>query len=330
MKRYILVLIALTISVSIYAQMSPKKIRAKNDYIHKATGFNFPLTIDEYNRADIYAFDKKKKNVGISYKTSDLKTTVSIYLYPAEEATENRLRDEYIKSMQSVANISENGIHAEQFAISYKNEDYKINGFKANIQNISNNSSLSVFECGEWFFKIRITSEILDTLGMKLTEQKILDFYKPTQLVKISHLNPKANIYFSKTAFADSILLGSAMGSAFKKLDWVLDNIDSLERASGFPGLYLEMHIASLKGFIEFEKEHPNFSKTKSTQQYLTELNSIIDNGFLEEFILEQFNMIMIIPENLHSDFEEYYKWKIENPISIDLNNKFYVISFGK
>lgn len=330
MRKTILILIALTISLSIQAQMSPKKIKAKADYKHTATGFNFPLAIDQYNRADIYAFDKKKQNVGITYKTDDLKTTISIYLYPAGAGTEDRLRNEYLKSMQSVANVSDNGVHAEQFAVSYKNGDYKINGFKANIKDADKKSSLSVFECGTWFFKIRISSESLDTTGMIQTEQKILDLYKPTRLVKISHLNPKADINFTKAAFVDSLMLGSAMGSAFKKLEWVMDNFDSLERASGFPGLYLEMHIASLKEFTEFEKKHPDFSKTKRTEQYLTELNSIIDNGFLEEFIMEQFDMVMIIPDNLEFDFDGFDKWKIDNPISINLNERFYVIGFSE
>lgn len=310
--------------------MSPKKIKAKADYKHSTTGFNFPLAIDQYNRTDIYAFDKKKQNIGITYKSGDLKTTVSIYLYPAGAGTEDRLRNEYIKSMQSVANVSDNGVHAEQFAVSYKNGDYKINGFKANIKDTDKKSSLSVFECGTWFFKIRISSETLDTTGMKQAEQKILDLYKPTRLVKISHLNPKADINFAKAAFVDSLMLGSAMGSAFKKLEWVMDNVDSLERASGFPGLYLEMHIASLKEFTEFEKKHPDFSKTKRTEQYLTELNSIIDNGFLEEFIMEQYDMIMIVPDNLEFDFEGFDKWKKENPINIDLNERFYVIWFSE
>lgn len=330
MRKTILILIALTISLSIQAQMSPKKIKAKADYKHTATGFNFPLAIDQYNRADIHAFDKKKQNVGITYKTDDLKTTISIYLYPAGAGTEDRLRNEYLKSMQSVANVSDNGVHAEQFAVSYKNGDYKINGFKANIKDADKKSSLSVFECGTWFFKIRLSSESLDTTGMIQTEQKILDLYKPTRLVKISHLNSKADINFAKAAFVDSLMLGSAMGSAFKKLEWVMDNVDSLERASGFPGLYLEMHIASLKEFTEFEKKHPDFSKTKRTEQYLTELNSIIDNGFLEEFIMEQFDMVMIIPDNLEFDFDGFDKWKIDNPININLNERFYVIWFSE
>jgi hypothetical protein len=330
MRKIIFILIALTISLSIQAQRKPKKIKSKTDYTHSPTGFNFPLSIEQFNRTDIYALDKKKQNVGITYKSNDLKTTLSIYLYPAGAGTEDRIRNEYLKSMQSVANISDHGVHAEQFAVSYKNEDYKINGFKANIKDINKKSSLSIFECGAWFFKVRISSESFDTIRMVQTEQMILDLYRPTKLVKQSKLNPKADISFAKAAFVDSLMLGSAMGSAYKKIEWAFENTDSLERASGFPGLYLDMHIASLKEFTEFENKHPEFGKTKRTEEYLAELNSIIDNGFLEEFIMEQFDMVMIVPKNLVFDFEGFDKWKNDNPISINLNERFYVIWFGE
>ena len=329
MRKLILILITLVISLSIQAQMNPKKIKSKVDYTHEATRFVFPLTMNQYCRAHIYAFDKKRQNIGITYKTNDFKTIISIYLYPAGAATEDRLRDEYFESINSIAITSKKGLHAQQHAVSYKNGDYKINGFKADIKDVDKKSSLSIFECGEWFFKIRITSEVLDTLGMEQTEQNLLDLYDPTRLVKISHLNPKADISFAKAAFVDSLMLGSTMGSAFKKLEWAMDNIDSLERASGFPGLYLDMHMESLKAFTEFQKKHPDFSKTKLTEKYLGELNSIIANGFLEEFIMEQFDMIMIIPEDLEFDFDAFDKWKKDNPISINLNERFYVIWFS-
>lgn len=330
MIKTILLLIALSISLSTQAQKKPKKVKSKTDYSHPMTGFNFPLKISQYNRADIYAFDKKKENIGVTYKTDDLKTNISIYLYPAGDGTEDRLRNEYLKSMQSIVNISDNGIHAEQFAVSFKNDGYKINGFKAIFKVIEKNSSLSVYECGKWFFKIRITSENLDTSAMKQTENIILDMYNPTRLVKNNPLNPKADIYFAKTAFVDSLMLGSAMGSAYKKLEWAMDNVDSLQRASGFPGLYLDLHVASLIEFTEFEKKHPDFSKTKRTVEYLTELNSIVNSGFLEEFIMEQFSMIMIVPDDLELDFDGFDNWKINNPTNIDLNERFYVISFSK
>jgi hypothetical protein len=310
----------------------PKKIKAKGDYVHSLTQLIFPVKIDDYERVDIYSFDKKNTNVGITYENHKYlgKTTLSIYVYPAGSGTDGRLRDEYLFSLQSIANVSDKGVHAIQNYSSYKKDAYKINGYNAWIVNKSNStkSVITVYECGKWFFKIRITTDLLDSLGVESLKNKTLDLFQPTILVENAPLNPKADIYFAKAAFRDSIMLGSAMGSAYKKLEWALHNVDSLERASGFPDLYIGMHVESLKAFVNFEKEH-NYSKSQTTIDYLKELNSIIDAGFLKEFIMQQYRMIMITPENMTFDFDTYEKWKLTHPINIDLNKRFFVISYS-
>lgn len=88
------------------------------------------------------------------------------------------------------------------------------------------------------------------------------------------------------------------------------------------------MHIEALKAFVNFEKEH-NFSKSQTTIDYLKELNSIIDAGFLKEFIMQQYSMIMITPENMTFDFDAYENWKQSYPMNIDLSKRFYVISYS-
>lgn len=310
----------------------PKKINTKGDYVHSQTQLIFPVKIDDYERLDIYSFDKKKINVGVTYekRKNSGKTTLSVYLYPAGSGTDSRLRDEYSFSLQSIANVSDKGVHAIQNYVFFKKDGFKINGYNAWIVNESNltKSVLSVYECGKWFFKIRITTDVLDSLGIDSLRNKTLNWFQPTILVKNAPLNPKADIYFAKAAFCDSIMIGSTMGCALKKLEWALDNVDSLERASGFPDLYIGMHIEAIKAFVNFEKEH-NFSKSQTTSDYLKELNSIIDAGFLKEFIMQQYSMIMITPENMTFDFNAYEEWKLTHPINIDLNKRFFAISFS-
>ncbi|MFA5433608.1 MAG: hypothetical protein WC319_12165 [Candidatus Paceibacterota bacterium] len=326
----LIVFVGLYCNAQTYSQ--PKKIKAKGDYVHGQTQLIFPVKIDDYERLYIYSFDKKKTNVGITYESlkNTGKTTLSIYLYPAGSGTDGRLRDEYLFSLQSIANVSDKGVHAIQKHVSFKKDGYKINGYNAWIVNESNliKSNLTVYECGKWFFKIRITTDILDSLGIDSLKNSTLDLFQPTMLVKNAPLNPKADIHFAKAAFCDSIMLGSAMGCALKKLEWALDNVDSLERASGFPDLYIGMHIEALKAFVNFEKEH-NFSKSQTTIDYLKELNSIIDAGFLKEFIMQQYSMIMITPENMTFDFDAYENWKQSYPMNIDLSKRFYVISYS-
>lgn len=314
----------------VYTQ--PKKINVKGDYLHPQTQLTFPVKLDDYEREGIYSFDKKKTNVGITYEDhKDAgKTTLSVYVYPAGAGTEGRLRGEYLFSLQSIANGSNKGVHAIQKNVCYKQEGYTINGYNAWMVNKSQSkkSVLTVYECGKWFFKIRITTDVLDSMAIESLKANILDRFQPTTLVKNAPLNPKADIYYGKAAFRDSILLGSVMGCSYKKLEWAMDHVDSLERASGFPDLYLAMHMEAIQEFVKFEKEHP-FSKSQYTKDYLKELNSIIDAGFLKEFIMEQYSMVMIVPDTMTFDFDAFDQWKRSNPVSIDLNKRFSVISFG-
>lgn len=227
--------------------------------------------------------------------------------------------------MQDIANVSKSGLHAQQGYKYFKKDGYKINGFTA-ISPDETKTQLTFFECGQWFFKIRITSNSLDTTEINRLEREVLESFQPTRLVKFFPLDSKASVYFAKAAFRDSLMLGSAMGSAYKKIGWALDNVDSLERAAGFPDLYLGLQVESLKEFVQFEKK--KWNRQQSTTDYLNELNEIINAGFLEEFVMEQFSMIMIVPDGITLDFEGFQKWKQTHPTTINLNQRFYVVSY--
>ena len=334
MKNKMLVLLISCLIISFHCQAQnnsrPKKIKVDGDYIHKETETPFPKEIDEYSRVNVYAFDKKQTDVGVTYEniSNKRKTTLSIYLYPAGFGSEDRLRNEYLKCMQSIANVAKHRIHAQQHSVTYSSPGYRIIGFKAWMGDLPDKSSLLIFECGHWFFETRITTSDLDSTQTEKLERRILDFFVPTKLVQKSPLNSKADIYFSKAAFRDSLMLGCVMGSALEKMKWAIANVDSLQRGSGFPGLYLDLHIAGLKGFVNFERDHPGMSRSQPTIDYLNELKSLIDNGFLEEFIMDQFGMIMLLPDNTVLDFSGYEEWKKSNPIKINLNQKYCDIGY--
>ena len=332
MKRIIpiLILILFVFQVQGQERKSPKKIKINGDYIHSKTETIFPELFENYKRSDVYSFDKKDENVGVTYENeaNDKKTTISIYLYPTEEATEDRLRNEYFNSMQSIANFSKNGINATQKLIRKVGEKYICNGIKAEMKNDKNEiTQLSLFECGTWFYKIRLTTNELDSTQVENIEKKIIEKFEPTRLTGIRSLNPKANVYFSKSAFCDSIMLGSTMGSAFKKIEWALKNVNENERASGFPDLYIDMHIESIKELLKFQEKY-KYKKTQTTINYLGELNSIVEAGFLNEFLLDQYKMLLIVPDDRVINYEAYEKWKENKKLTIDLNKKYYVVSY--
>ncbi|RDV15804.1 hypothetical protein DXT99_07300 [Pontibacter diazotrophicus] len=328
--------ILLLTSQVVFAQSirSPRVLPVKGTYTHTQTKIEFPKNLIGYERRGVYSFDRKKSNIGATYKSQKGETIVSVYLYPAGEGSENRLKNGYLSALQEIATSTRKGITANQSITYHKKDGYKVNGIRAEVTDVkkSSKSHLSVFECGKWFFKLRITSEVLDSTGISNLEGEVLDQFTPTELVKQNPFDSKASIYFAPAAFADSLMLVSAMGGAFKKVQWALENVDSLERSAGFPGLYLELHVESLKEFaLQEQVKHDvrkKWARTQRTTEYLSELNEIIESGYLKEFIMEQYDMIMIVPENVKLDFESYRQWKLTHPININLNERFYVISY--
>ncbi|PVX45038.1 hypothetical protein C8C85_0801 [Flavobacterium sp. 103] len=332
MKKIISISILFLFAFQLQGQerKSPKKIKVNGDYVHSETKTNFPEIFDVYKRIDVYSFDKQDENIGVTYEneTSDKKTTISIYIYPTNEATEDRLRNEYFNSMQSIANFSKNGINATQKLIRKVGDKYICNGIKAEMKNDKNEiTQLSLFECGNWFYKIRLTTNELDTNQVENVEKKIVEKFEPTRLTGTKLLNTKATIIFAKAVMRDSTMLGSVMGGALKKLAWANENIKENERLSGFPDLYLEMQIESIKEIVAFETKH-KFKTLDSTREYLDQYNEIINAGFLAEYLMEKNNMLMIVPENIKLNFTAYEEWKKNHPIKPILDEKFSLVTY--
>ena len=51
-------------------------------------------------------------------------------------------------------------------------------------------------------------------------------------------------------------------------------------------------------------------SRQQSTSDYLSQLNSIIDNGFLNEFIMQQYDNLMIVSPDAKFDFKSFEEWE--------------------
>ncbi|MDJ1479109.1 hypothetical protein QNI16_01360 [Cytophagaceae bacterium YF14B1] len=311
----------------VFAQTPFKKIKAKGSYIHTYTGTSFEEKIGEYTRVDIYSVDKKEKGISSIYQhnTSMGMTTLSIDLYPTP-GNEEQLRSAYQSSVSELTNGVPDSPELQQYPASFQSGDYKVIGYTALL--MVNRSLITIFECGQWLFKIKVNSDYLDSTQIKSLEKQVVEVFKPTNLVKKAPLVWKPSIHFAPAAFRDSVMLGSVMGSAYKKLEWAKQNMSSQERDAGFPDLYLNLHIASLTEFIRFEKRVHVYGKHPATKQYLSELNQIVEAGFLEEFIMEQYNKIMIVPANITFEFDAYEVWKLTHPITINLNEKYSVITF--
>ena len=307
---------------------NPKSVRAKGTYEHVRTSTQFPEVLDVFERQSVYSFDRQNTNIGVTYERPNSETTFSIYVYPAGAGTEDRFRTEYLNSMQSVANVND-GIGATQYPIRFEQGDFKINGFAAELKKSDELSRLLLYECGSWFLKYRVTSIELDSLGMNDLVASIEEWFSPSLVASRGLLNPKADISFAQAAFADSTMLYTTMGEAFKKMEWVMENVDSVERRTGFPGLYLELYTNAIQERVELWKKS-NTTSSPKTDELLSQYESIVNSGFLKEFIMDQFMMVMITPDSLTLDMDGYSTWIQENPLDINLNQFYYVISFSE
>jgi len=287
----------------------------------------FPTQIEDFKRVNIYSFDKKNENVGVVYENN--KTTVTLYIYPAGDGDENRLKNEYYTSMQSIANTTRYGIDATQHIIQYKG-NYICNGINTVIKDKHSYNSMTLYECGRWFFKIKITSDNLETLYLSEFEQRLLKQFEPSKLTALNPFNSEVSIHVAPGVVrSDSIFFGSVLGYTLEKVKWALDSIPENERASGFPSIHLGMHIAALKAFLSYQKEKCQACPaTAETKQMLSELQEILDKGFLEEFILDRHNMLLNYDNYIISDedLENYLKWKGNRTFLFDMQNTLYSI----
>lgn len=308
----------------------PKKIKVRGNYIHEATGTIFPENIGDYRRYEVTRFDKQERNVCAEYKLSGPfgSTKITIYLYPAGYAADTRFSDAYGACLMAAAAATGTGLNATQQNTSFKKDGYKVNGFKAFYVAGGNRNVLELYECGDWFFKIRVTSGLLDSAAIYKLTRLITNMFDPVNMVKKSSLSSKVNMHIAPAAMQDSTLLDCVLVSLFKKLEWIDANVDSLERLAGFPNLYFEAHMLELQTFVKCSDTSRVKIKEYSGQSYAYQLKSLMENGYLDEFIMEQHSMIMIVPENKQFDFDKYYKWKETHPIDIKPYITYYVLAY--
>ena len=317
MKILKILTLLLLINTNVFCQLrnSPKKMKLKEGFTHSATKTDFPKNIDQFSLIDAYSFDKKDENIGVIYENEN--TKISIYIYPDKIGNEGRLRNEFL----SVYNVAfDKDVDFKNLKIlNHKGEKYTCNGIRGISKNSDNeNSLLTIFECGTWMYKIRITSSNLNSQNLIDLERKITNKVDPTRLTGLKLFNLQGSISFSNSAIKDSTMLVSTMAYSYKKCEWLVNNLEEKEKYSGFQDLYIDMHKEALKQFVLFEHKH-KYGASDETKEYLKNLNKIIESPYFNEFLMEEYNMILIIPENLNLNFEEYHKWKVDNNFNFKL-----------
>lgn len=308
----------------------PKTISVTGDFVHKPTSISFPNNFERFNRESITIFNKDSSNVGVNYVLNtkqDLRVTVCIY--PASNGFEYRLRDEFFDCLQSIATSNNEGINTLPRPIKVAKDGYKVIGLSTPISNDNFKTVLVLFECGKYFLKYRISSSVIDTSALIDVSNRLLSHFSPIDIVKKQPLLPGIDIHISPGITTDSICLSALFHGIKAKIDWINNNVDSLEKCSGLPNLYFEAHKIAIDSMLnKWERmKHNNSIHDK----YFNELLKIRESGFLNEFICEEYSNTLLIPESVKFDWDNYNIWRKKSNPSVRLVGIYlYLLGFEK
>lgn len=322
----VLILPSLLLGCASSRTYQPKRLNILGDYYHKNTMVKFPDKFDRYKREKITSFNKDSSNIGVSYNLSnsnqDLKIT--IYIYPATSGIEHRIRNEYFDCLQAIATPSNQEINTTPKHVRVSKDGYKVLGLSGTIRNKNLSTELVLFECGKYFLKYRISSSNMDTSVLKDISNKLLDRFSPIDIVKRQPLIQGVDIHISPGITTDTICLFTIFAAVKSKIDWAYNNVDSLERRSGFPSLYFEEQKTSIDSMLnKWESlKHNNTQFDK----FFDDLVVIRNSGFLNEFICEQYWNTLLLPDNLKLDWDNYEIWKRKNNPTVKLVGQYYYL----
>lgn len=303
-----------------------------SDYKYEFAQTLFPYKLMGFERKQIVVDAGERNKVEAIYELPSCggKVWFKINLKSDFEATEGRLREEYLNQVESLGNKNSNlQIDAPSIIKKFGNK-YTNNGILGTITHLGKkNGELRVYECGFWLFSLVVFSDENNPNDMEQTINQLTEYFNPEHFTEIKPLSVKPNISFERELLKDAVLMGPIIGSGFKKLDWVRENVRENERASGFPDLYLQMHLAAINEFLELASRK-KMSNSAQAQKYFEELSAIKQAGFLPEFIMEQYKKIMVVPSNVTFNYEAFHEWLKDKKISTDLTKKWYIICYRK
>ena len=319
MRRLTFFITLILIPCLCFSQHRIRKIKVKDDtFIHSQTGFAFPKEISGFDREVVYTFDRQRENIGANYTSGS--TEVSVYVYPAYDGYEDRLRREFFSTLEGILALEDTqGKHFLVQCVSHQSGKYPIHGLLAEFDYKGEESLVSLYECGHWWMKFRITERDKKETRLDSIEVRFRNSLTPELLISSKPLNDKFDIYFQRTAFRDSLMLGCVMGQAFAKVKWMKENLDSLEFQAGVPSLYLDYHLSGIDGALDFVQNHQGFHHSPATKSMLDFIIAAKKDGYLEELFYENKNGAISMPDSLVLDLDGYHEWLTDHPYNGDL-----------
>lgn len=304
-----------------------KANNTKTNFFHSFSNTTFPFFLLDFERTNVSL--KQKNDISATYSSSKDETTINIHLISSTTANEGRLRNHYRNSLQK---IKQNNAFSENLSsqfLKFEGNNYICNGVECFSQNEnSENLLLQTYECGSWMLDIEMESKKLPIDSLDLVVKNIVNYINPSRLTGVKPLNLKPNIDFETEALKDIETVGAMVASALKKADWASSNVDKKERASGFPDIYLNMHVEALEEYLKILSKKNSRSKNQENVQFFNELKLINEAGFLKEYIFDSFEELVFVPSYVTLNMEKYLEWKQQQKLVADFHKKRYTINY--
>ena len=326
MMKNIAVLLFLLFSFCVFSQeLKPnKKIKSDANFIHEVSGISAPMSLGELSRSDLKTSSKNDSVLSTEYSKDKTDLRYSFSIYPGA-LDEERLINFYTKSLRD-KRFSPKEIESKP--VFFKNENFKINGISGFYKHLDNLINYRVYDAGFFVFVSELSQKDGDTIELKNKHDQLINEIVPTRIIEKNPITRLSDIYYAKAAFRDSLMLRSTMSSATNKMKWIYENIDKYERAAGIPGLYLNYQIAGINGFIDYTTEkNPKPSKGGAeTNIIMAFLKKLRDDDFLDEYLMESYEYLLIVPANTKFNYVGYENWKTSHSMDFDMNKKYYLI----
>ena len=318
-----------------FSQMREKPVlfSHKGDYIHVFSKFSFPESWRGFNREELVSYDQKNYNIGSTYLLKEGKKIVAkinIYIYPSEATNEN-LREQFNAFKIVVNRNATNAPNLIPEFVKLKSDKIVVSGIRSSFDyNImipdffkgqkeqKNSSMFSLYDCGLWNIKFRMTSEKYDATKLKEFEQSFVNSFK---LLEIADNNAfdnktKVNIVISKTAQRDSLMLKSIITEAEAKKEWLSKNKSINELSSGVNDFDIEASVYALEELVKFyETNKDKWTATDETKQYLEEISRIVKSNKIKDFVYDRTEGVVIYDEG-EKNKSDYYDFKLKSDIN--------------
>lgn len=322
---------SLVISSDVPSFSELEKVAANNksNFIHLASNTIFPHLINDFERFRLIVTANQPGKVDVIYKSKKNNSTFTITLAPGGEAVEGRLRNEYLSGIKQLSKELGKDYLPKPTFMKFIGSRYINNGVKGKYINKEKSfSQFSVFECSSWMLGMKINFEGMEEADLDRFNEELIHYFNPARLTQQKPMNLKSNVDFIGNALKDTVVTGALFGSAVKKINWADTHVNEKERYSGFPDIYLEMHVESLKEYLKILGRKPNRSNVPENARFYVGLKSINDAGFLEEFIVETYDDVMIVPDTVDLDMSGFKAWKSGRELDVDLLKKRYKINY--